>query len=136
MIPTGSAPRIEQSKSKYVYVLGYFWLSQSDLSIFTPRVQYREAATLLMSVLLARLLTVHLVELILFIARWLPWLAFYVTRYALWMDAAREVRVDDNTSILTLNCRVRNSSILTHMLGLSLTCRSTRFHSPVPPING
>ena len=38
--PQGQQRRsqIEQSKSRYVYVLGDFQLSQSELSIFTPRV--------------------------------------------------------------------------------------------------
>ena len=80
------------------------------------------------------LLTVHRVELLLFITRWLPWLTYYVARYALWMHSARKVTLNDNTSTLNLNCRVRNSSILTHIPGLSLTCRSTRFYSPVPTI--
>ena len=136
MVPIGSAARIEQSKSRYVYVLGYFWLSQSEISILTPRVQHDEAATLLTSSFWRALLTVHLVERLLFITRWLPCLTYYVARYALWMDSARKVTLHDNTSILNLNCRVRNSSILTHMPGLSLTCQSTRFYSPVPTIHG
>ena len=82
------------------------------------------------------LLTVHLVELLLFIARWPPWLTYYIARCALWMDSAQKVALDDDTSILNLNCRVRDSSILTHMPGLSLTCRSTQFYSPVPTIHG
>ena len=53
------------------------------------------------------LLTIHLVEFLLFVARWIPWLTYYVGRYALWMDSARKVTVDDSTSILNLNCRVR-----------------------------
>ena len=82
------------------------------------------------------LLTLHLVEMLLFIARWPPWLTYYVARCALWMDSARKVTVDDSTSILNLNCRVRNSFILTRMPGSSLTCRSTRFYSPVLTMPG
>ena len=80
--------------------------------------------------------TVHLVELLLFIARWPPWLTYYIARCTLWMDSARKVTFNDNTSILNLNCRVRNSSILTNMPDSNLTCRSARFYSPVPTIHG
>jgi L-gulonolactone oxidase len=53
------------------------------------------------------LLTMHLVEFLLFISRWIPQLTYYVGRYALWMDSARQVTIDDSASILNLNCRVR-----------------------------
>ena len=49
MVPTGSAARIEQSKSRYIYALGYFWLSQSELSIFPPRVPHDEGAIVLLA---------------------------------------------------------------------------------------
>lgn len=66
------------------------------------------------------LLTIHLVEFLLFISRWIPWLTYYVGRYALWMDSARKVTVDDSTSILNLNCRVR-----VHLPAFTPSCSST-----------
>lgn len=53
------------------------------------------------------ILTHHLVELFLFFARFLPWLAFYVARYVAWMESSPRVLVDDSAFILNMNCRVR-----------------------------
>ena len=126
----GSAARIEQSKSKYVYAVGYSWLSQIELSILTPPCVHsavRPSAAPCSPFILSGCSSLLLDG--------LHWLKSYVVRYALWMDSARKVTVDDNSSILNLNCRVRNSSILTRMTGSSLTCRSTRFYSPVRRIH-
>ena len=71
------------------------------------------------------LVTLHLVEFLLFIARWIPPLTYYVGRYALWMDSARKVTVDDSTSILNLNCRVR-------VLPLHIPQHA---HPPDPPVS-
>jgi hypothetical protein len=57
------------------------------------------------------LLTHHLVEFFLFLARFLPFLAYYIARYVAWMESAPKVVVGESGSILRTDCRVRASLI-------------------------
>ncbi|KIM29190.1 hypothetical protein M408DRAFT_15946 [Serendipita vermifera MAFF 305830] len=50
-------------------------------------------------------LTHHLVEFFLFLARFLPFLAFYIARYVAWMESAPKVVVGESGSILRTDCR-------------------------------
>jgi hypothetical protein len=60
------------------------------------------------------LLTHHLVEFFLFVARFIPFLAFYIARYVAWMESAPKVVIGESGSILRTDCRVRVSLPLTH----------------------
>jgi L-gulonolactone oxidase len=52
------------------------------------------------------LLTHHLVEFFLFLARFIPFLAIYIARYVAWMESAPKVVIGESGSILRTDCRV------------------------------
>lgn len=60
------------------------------------------------------LLTHHLVEFFLFLARFVPFLAFYIARYVAWMESAPKVVIGESGSILRTDCRVSISAPLTY----------------------
>ena len=91
VVPTGSAPRIEQSKYRYVYVLGYSGCPKSSSRSLHPASRMMRLPPCSRPSFWRALHTVHLVELLLFIARWPPWLTYYIARCTLWMDSARKV---------------------------------------------
>lgn len=51
------------------------------------------------------LLTHHFVEFFLFLARLIPFLAYYIARYVAWMESAPSVVVGESGSILRTDCR-------------------------------